>query len=367
MHDASHLGIGIAAQRLQERPQGEPARRGGGEHRTAPHVGVRIGDPRPDVGREPHRIPFQQLAERLVRRGAYARIFGRSQGANGVERFVLPPATAAETEEQSDLVLGAFRRRQGRDQIVRRGTLGRHGRHRFQLRAKGSLATLSQGVVPFEVEDRAAQAADEFGKVDGFRVAVANSALPLDHPGEQRLAGCHQLVQARPQLRGRLFAAGDAFPGRSYFSPQAHQLLRVVARLGLEEMSLELGAQRLGVFQSPVQGGDFLTGAGDLVLKQAQTPGFTGLTGRSLGEPSAGLIRFGTRLVERAAQLLESALEQQRPVRAPSGWRASMRSRYAFSQGKRTIRHYSEMREFAKPGGPGSSPPDPLSLRERGD
>ena len=74
-------------------------------------------------------------------------------------------------------------------------------------------------------------------------------------------------------------------------------------------MSLELGAQRLGVLQAPVQRGDFLTHAGDFVLKQAQTPGLTGLTGRSLGEPDAGLIGFGTRFVERAAQLLEPALE----------------------------------------------------------
>src|SRR2546429_7115448 len=68
-------------------------------------------------------------------------------------------------------------------------------------------------------------------------------------------------------------------------------------------------------------------------------------------------IGFGARLVERAAQLLEPALEQQGPVRAD--WRASPRGRYAFSQGKRTIRHYSEMREFAKPGcfGYGVAPP----------
>src|SRR5206468_9668243 len=59
---------------------------------------------------------------------------------------------------------------------------------------------------------------------------------------------------------------------------------------------------------------------------------------------------LGARLVERAAQRLEPAFEQQGPVRAPPGWRASKRGRYAFSQGKRTIRHYSEMREFAKPG-----------------
>src|SRR6266850_2896776 len=121
-------------------------------------------------------------------------------------------------------------------------------------------------------------------------------------------------------------------------------------------MSLELGAQRLGVFQSPVQRGDFRSGAGDLVLEHAQALGFTDLTGRSLGEPDPGLIGFGARLVERAAQLLEPTLEQQGPVRAPRappGWCASTRGRYAFSQGKRTIRHYSEMREFAKPGRPG--------------
>ena len=74
-------------------------------------------------------------------------------------------------------------------------------------------------------------------------------------------------------------------------------------------MSLLLGAQRLGLFQSPVQRGDFLTGAGDLVLEQAQATGLTRLTGRSLGEANTGLICFGTRFVERAAQLLEPALE----------------------------------------------------------
>ncbi len=108
-----------------------------------------------------------------------------------------------------------------------------------------------------------------------------------------------------------------------------------------------------------MQRGDFLTRAGDFVLEQAPRPSLTGLTGRGLGEPDAGLIGLGACLVERAAQLLQPALEQQGPVRAPRaprappGWRASTRGRYAFSQGKRTIRHYSEMREFAKPGRPG--------------
>jgi hypothetical protein len=126
-------------------------------------------------------------------------------------------------------------------------------------------------------------------------------------------------------------------------------------------MSLELGAQRLGVFQSPVQRDDFLTSAGDLVLEQAQAPGLGGLTGRGLGKPDAGLIRFGTRLVERAAQLLEAALEQQGPVRAGWGGRtgrggrdaASTRGRYAVSQGNRTMCHYSKTPEFAKPGASG--------------
>ena len=348
MHDASHLGIGIGSQRLKQRAQGEPAGRGRGEHRAAPHVGIRVGNPPPDVGREPRGIPYQQPAERLVSGGAHARVF-------------------------------SIDRRQRLAQIVSRGTLRRHRfcgrccRLLLQLLAKSGLAALSQGVVSFEVEDRAAQAGDELGKVDGFGVAVANSALPLDHPGKQRLAGCHQLVHASPQLRGCLFAGGDALPGRSDFAPQAHQLLRVVARLRLEEMPLEFGAQRLGLFQSPVQRGDFLTRAGDFVLEQAQAAGLTGFTGRSLGEPDAGLIGFGARLVERAAQLFEPTLEQQGPVRAPRappGRRASMRGRYACSQGKRTMRHYSEMREFAKPGRPGppltvSPPPAQLPSAAR--
>lgn len=213
MDDAAHLGIGIAAERLEERSQVEPARRGRGEHRAAPHVGIRVGNPPPDVGREPRGIPYQQPAERLVSGGAHA-------GGFSVDR------------------------RQGLAQIVSRGTLRRHRfcrsrcRLLLQLLAKSGLAALSQGVVPFEIEDRAPQAADELGKVDGFRVALPNCALPLEHPGEQRLAGCRQLVHARPQLRACLFAGGDALPGRSDFAPQAHQLLRVIAGLRLEEMSL---------------------------------------------------------------------------------------------------------------------------------
>jgi len=80
MHDASHLGIGIAAQRLQQRPQGEPARRGRGEHDAPPHVRVGVGDPPADVGLEPRGVPFQQPAERLV---AAARTFGSSAVAQG--------------------------------------------------------------------------------------------------------------------------------------------------------------------------------------------------------------------------------------------------------------------------------------------
>ena len=87
----------------------------------------------------------------------------------------------------------------------------------IQLLAQGSLAALSQGVVSLEVEDGAAQAGDELGEIHGFRVAVAHGALPLDHSVEQGLAGCHQLVHARPQLGGRLFAAGNALPGGSHF------------------------------------------------------------------------------------------------------------------------------------------------------
>ena len=61
------------------------------------------------------------------------------------------------------------------------------------------------------------------GKPDG--------ALPLDHLGQQRFARCHQLVYASPQLRCGLLAAGGALLDRSQLAPQAHQFLRVVARL----------------------------------------------------------------------------------------------------------------------------------------
>ena len=380
LDDAAHLRVGIAAQRLQQRPQGEPARRGSGEHDAPPNIRIGVGDPPADVGLEPRRVSFQQPAERLVGRGANVRIFSGGKGPDGIKRVVSPPAATAEPEEQLHLILWVLCRRQCRDQIVRRGLRGLRRRHRCwscrlpELLAQGGLAAFSQGVVSFEVEDRAAQAGDELGKIEGFGVAGAHSALPLDHPCEQRLAGCHQLVHASPQLRGCLFAGGDALPGPGHFPSEAHQLLRVALTFRLEEMSLELGAQRLGVLQSPVHRGDFRTGAGDLVLNRAQALGFTGLTGRSLGETDAGLIGFGARLVERAAQLLEPTLEQQGPVRAPRasraapGWRATTRGRYAFSQGKRTMRHYSEMREFAKPGSlvwgvgvgaPADTPPPP--------
>ena len=98
------------------------------------------------------------------------------------------------------------------------------------------------------------------------------------------------------------------------------------------------------MFQSPVQGGDLLTGLGDLALEHAETLSLAGLTGGRLGEPDAGQVGFGTRLVERAAQLLQPALEQHGPVRAGGGGRTrreagSTRGRYAVSQGKRTMCH----------------------------
>ncbi len=189
MDDAAHLGVGIAGQRLQERPQGEPARRGRGEHDAPPNVRVRVGDPPADVGLEPRRVPFQQPAERLVGRGANVRIFSGGPGPDRIKRVVPPPASTAEPEEQLHLVLWVLRRRQCRDQIVRRGLRGLGGLRCWRCRllellAQRGLAALSQGVVSFEVEDRAAQTGDELGKVDGFGVAVAHSALPLDHPRE---------------------------------------------------------------------------------------------------------------------------------------------------------------------------------------
>ena len=107
-------------------------------------------------------------------------------------------------------------------------------------------------------------------------------------------------------------------------------------------MSLQSGAEGLGVFESPMQGGDLLTGLGDFVLENAKTPSLAGLTGRRLGEPDPGQIRFGTRLVDRAAQLLQPALEQHGPVGAGGRGRdrrdaASAGSRYVFSQGRKTM------------------------------
>ena len=101
--DAPHLGVVITGERLEQRPQREPTRRGSGQHRAAPNVGAGVRDPPPDVGLEPGRVPLQHPTERLVRRGAHVRIFSGGPGANGVERVV--PATAAETEEQIHAVL----------------------------------------------------------------------------------------------------------------------------------------------------------------------------------------------------------------------------------------------------------------------
>ena len=84
-------------------------------------------------------------------------------------------------------------------------------------------------------------------------------------------------------------------------------------------MSLEFGAQRLGVFQSPVQGGDLFTGLRDLLLKEAETLSLADLTRGGLSEPHTGQVCLGTRFVERAAQLLQPALEQNGPVRVGGG------------------------------------------------
>src|SRR5881394_3047704 len=145
MHDAAHLMIGIAGERLEERSQVEPARRDRGEHDAPPHVRVRVGDAPADVGLEPRRVPFEQPAERLVGRGANARIFSGGERPHGIKRVVT--AATAEPEEQLDLVLWVLRRRQCRDQIVRRWWRGRwwRGRHYrlLELLAQRGLAPLS--------------------------------------------------------------------------------------------------------------------------------------------------------------------------------------------------------------------------------
>jgi len=76
-------------------------------------------------------------------------------------------------------------------------------------------------------------------------------------------------------------------------------------------------ARSASSFQSPVQGGDFRTGAATSSWSTLSA-GFSDLSGRRLGEPD-GLIGFGARLVERAAQLLEPALEQQVRSEPPKG------------------------------------------------
>jgi hypothetical protein len=106
MDNAAHLGVGIAAQRLQQRSQGEPACPGRGEHDAPPHVRVRVGDPPADVGLESSRVALQQPAERLVGRGANARIFSGGKGPDGIKRVIA--ATTAEPEEQVHLVLWVF-------------------------------------------------------------------------------------------------------------------------------------------------------------------------------------------------------------------------------------------------------------------
>src|SRR5207249_5495522 len=120
--------------------------------------------------------------------------FSGGPGPEGTTPAAPPPGTTAEPKERLHLVRWGLRRRQSRDPTVGkrrgRGEGGRGRGHRrwrcrlLELLAQGGLAALSQGVVSFEVEDRAAQTGDELGKVDGFGVAVANSALPLDHPRE---------------------------------------------------------------------------------------------------------------------------------------------------------------------------------------
>ncbi|HET8712314.1 MAG TPA: hypothetical protein VFM23_01370 [Gemmatimonadales bacterium] len=82
-------------------------------------------------------------------------------------------------------------------------------------------------------------------------------------------------------------------------------------------MSLEFGAERLGVFQSAMQGGNFFTGAGKLRLECAEALRFAGFAGGRFGEPDAGLIGFGTRFIEGAAELFQPTLQQQGSVRAP--------------------------------------------------
>jgi len=167
---------------------------GRGEHDAPAERTVGVAKKNPtDVGLEPLRVRSQQAAERLVGRSANVGSFSGAKAGRHKTRRLRHDGRAGGA---AHLVCGALprqRRDQIRPQREGEGGGGRGGDRRWRVACsscsrRGGLAALSQGVVSFEVEDRAAQAGDELGRRSTVRCRGAHGALPLDHPREQGLA-----------------------------------------------------------------------------------------------------------------------------------------------------------------------------------
>jgi len=308
---------------LQQRPQGEPARSGRGEHDAPPNVRVGVGDPQRTWGSS--RCGSRSSSRPSdCSRSANVGIFSGGKGPDGIKRVVsattAEPGGAAPPGPAGALPPPAPRPDRPQEEGEGDGDGGggtADGAVACSSCSRRAASRPSPRRCLVRVEDRAAQAGDELARSTASVSPVAHGALPLDHPREQGLAGCHQLVHASRKLGCCLFAGGDALPGRSPLRVAGHQLLRVALTLRLEELSSDLARSASECSSRRLQRGDFCTGAGDLVLDHAQALGFTGLTAAASARRMRGLIGFGARLVERAAQLLEPGTRGAGSVEPP--------------------------------------------------
>jgi hypothetical protein len=98
VYHATHLGIRVLSEWLQERSQSEPARRGGSQDYAATNAPIRVGDPPSYVRFEAGRIAFEQVAKRLVRRRPHLRLGGAQPRSDHVERVRI--AAPSQTKER---------------------------------------------------------------------------------------------------------------------------------------------------------------------------------------------------------------------------------------------------------------------------
>src|SRR5690606_2693047 len=122
--------------------------------------------------------------------------------------------------------------------------------------------------------------------------------LPLGEVGEDRLPARFELLDPLAEPRGDALVDVRAVALHQDLTPEPDELFRIPPGVRLEELALELRAERFRMLETTVQARDLGPCLRQLLHGGAVATRVVGLPGRRLGEPGAGAGRFGARALE---------------------------------------------------------------------